>query len=756
MGTGNSKTITTHRDLSEATEYTSKSLDSLFLNEELGSGSGTWDTEIKALLDNYTLKSLFFTEDWVFILLDLLASEISDVDMKVARETFTEDGRNVITWLDNHPLNKLIEKPNKQMDYSTWMYLHVVEYCLMGNSIQWYAENLNQLHIIPAEQVFLDMNPDTNSLKRYVVHSHFGTQKTDSMAFSVEDIFHQRRPNPVSSWWGLSPFVPNAKALLFNRYTQDYLNSFYIKQATGQLALSLDKQVSEQAAMRLMRSFEQSYTGRRNQRRTMLLPKGVTVDQISQTIADQNIIEIVNQNREKIINILRIPKHALSLAEAGSLGSEEHKTALKFMWTSAIKPLMKKIAGAFTDFFQAKGLLAEDEKLLFDLSHIELLRDDSIRTADLAIKHLEFKTLNEVRRDLFDLPPLEGGDITPVPMPQKPNIEAAAQENDTEEISESDKSMETKDHPGDLNVKALMKKYGDWFSKNIKAIDETTKKTEKEMSEHMLGMFADMAKVSTQAFRKAFKDKKSAKTKAAEGSRRQLRKALNEAYKELDENYVEGYEKSLEPAMEAGYETNLESVFDDDLRDEIAKLGAARLEKRQAQLRSRGFDSWDMISDTTTGLITDVVDDGLSKGLSVDDIASDIVGAFAVFGLKRADTIATTESFTAVSLGKKNVLDDATSIVPDMLKVWVNVGDDRVRGNPGGKYPNSQADHWVLQGEIIAAKNRSGEDNTFSNGLRYPRDVRSNKPAHTVRCRCDMLMVRPQDLDQLSITRPGS
>jgi len=164
--------IVTHRDLTKDLDIKSKNLDQLFLNDSLGSGSGQWDTEIKALLDNFTLKSLFFTEDWVFILLDLVASEISDVDMKVARETFTDDGRNVIEWLDNHPLNELIQNPNPQMDYSTWMYLHVVEYDLMGNGIQWYAENLNQLHIIPAEQVFLDMNPNTNRLERYIVHPH--------------------------------------------------------------------------------------------------------------------------------------------------------------------------------------------------------------------------------------------------------------------------------------------------------------------------------------------------------------------------------------------------------------------------------------------------------------------------------------------------------------------------------------------------------------------------------------------------------
>lgn len=762
MGTSNNKTkVVRPESAMKELEKKTKNLDSQFLNDELGSGSGQWDAETKALMDNFTLKSLFFTEDWVFILLDLMASEISDVDMKVAKETFTRDGRNVVQWLDDHPLNKIIQKPNPQQDYSTWMYLHVVEYCLMGNAIQWFAENLNQLHIIPAEQIFLDVDPSSNELSRYVVHSQFGSHnKVEAMIFPPDQILHQRRPNPVSVLWGLSPFVPNAKALLFNRYTQDYLNAFYLKQATGQLALSLDKQVSEEAAMRLMRSFEHSYTGRRNARRTMLLPKGVTVDTISSTIADQNLIEVVNQNREKIMNILRIPKHALSLAENGSLGSEEFKISLKFMWTSSIKPTMKKIAATFTDYFQGKGMLAEDEKFMFDLSHIEILREDSIRTADLAIKHLEFKTLNEVRKDLFDLPPLEGGDETPNPMV-----------DETIEVAEGGSTggggggaggepipAEPDDkHMGDLNIKTLMTRFGNWFDLNQKQINENVEKTGADLETHMLAVFTDMARNSVKNFRSVFKDKKSygpQKLKAAEGSRARFKDRLNESFNELEEGYVDGYQDSLEPALDVGYKANLDSIFNDNVRERVEELGQRDAGKRQAQLRARGLDSFGSISDTTVDQVLKIVDQGVEDGSTVDAISTAIVAAFAAFGQKRAEKIASTESFTAVSLGKKAALDNATEIVPNMIKVWVNTGDEKVRGNPAGVYPKSKANHWRLQGEMRAAKSSDGKDTTFSNGLIYPRDVTSAKAEEVIRCRCDMLMVAPADLDSLSIARP--
>lgn len=370
-------------------------------------GTGLWDSEIKAFMDNRTLKSLFFTEDWVFIILDLIASEVSNSEMVVVKDEDVE-GRMRQVRVENHPIEPLLEQPNAWQDYSSWMYLHVIEYCLMGNAIQWYAEQTEQVIGVPADVIHMDFKD--GKLSRYLVHDN-GETTMGGLSFDVDDIMHQRRPNPSSLYWGLSPFIPNAKSILFNRYSQDYLNSFYLKGATPQMVLQMEKNASEDSALRMLRSFETSYTGRRNQRRTLVLPKGVKADAMSHSIGDQKLVDVVNSNMEKIINILRVPKHALSLAKAGSLGSEEHKMALKFMHTSSINPMKKKIAGSFTKFFQSKDLLKPGEKLIFDNSNVEVLKEDEIKRADLGKKQSAIKTLNEVRSDLYDLPPLQGGDV---------------------------------------------------------------------------------------------------------------------------------------------------------------------------------------------------------------------------------------------------------------------------------------------------------------------------------------------------------
>lgn len=79
-------------------------------------------------------------------------------------------------------------------------------------------------------------------------------------------------------------------------------------------------------------------------------------------------------------------------------------------------------------------------------------------------------------------------------------------------------------------------------------------------------------------------------------------------------------------------------------------------------------------------------------------------------------------------------MDDVSKVVPNLKKMWVNAGDERVRGNPGGLYPESKADHWILQGEV------KSYDKKFSNGLMFPRDP-SGEAHQNVNCRCGFIMI---------------
>ncbi len=707
-----------------------KSLDYGELTKE--SDYGVWDAEIKAAMDNRTLKGYFFNEDWVFIVLDLLCSEIANAQMLVYRK----DSDTEVTPLPNHPLSAMIENPNPWQDYSTWMYLHAVEVNLMGNGIQWFAENTMQMIILPADLIHLDF-ADSNTLKHYMVHSdgsHFiETGIIDSMVFSAEDILHQRRPNPSNMIWGLSPFIPNRKSILFNRYTQDYLNAFYLKGATPQMALHMEKNASEDSALRMLRSFEMSYTGRRNQRRTLVLPKGVKAESMSHSIGDQRLTDVSNMNLDKILNILRIPKHALSLAKAGSLGSEEHKMALKFFHTSAVNPQKKRIAGTFTQFFRDRGLLKNNEFFQFDNSNVEILKEDELKRADLAKKQMGVKTVNEIRADLYKLPPLSGGDVVILAPGQfageSPNLVITANPSmptpPEPEETEEDKQVEVD------SVKALLdNRYKEWWANNRKAIEDETNKKEEQILDLSLRLFATVAEEVVDIVKEVIR------TKDDEEDLRKIEREIERLFKELEEAYQRDYRNALRVTVDVGYQSNLEIIQNDDVRSAVAAIGTEGVNQRRAILEARGIATFANISKTSTEAIMRIVEDGLQRGLASTEIARQIVES-PVTGISssaRAQKIARTEVFTAISIGKLAVLEDTQKIVPGLKKAWITANDERVRDT----HISNQR-----QGPIDA-------DKKFSNGLKYPRDIEGSAK-EVINCRCDLLMIPPDDLSDLEL-----
>ena len=78
-------------------------------------GNGVWSQEIQAFLDSTTLKGLFYSEDWVFITIDLLANKISSQPMLVYQTTI-DDEQEVTEEDYTHPLSVLLQQPNEWQD----------------------------------------------------------------------------------------------------------------------------------------------------------------------------------------------------------------------------------------------------------------------------------------------------------------------------------------------------------------------------------------------------------------------------------------------------------------------------------------------------------------------------------------------------------------------------------------------------------------------------------------------------------------
>jgi len=726
-------------------------------------GGGVWDSEIKAFMEAQTLKGLFFNEDWVFMLLDLIAEAVASQPMIVKKVVGEEAGKVVEETVDNHPALTLLDQPNEFQEYSSFIYNYTVELDLMGNALVFYARNRQNLIIMPAESVNLRFNRQ-GKLEGYQVVNDLGRSETsESTFFPTKTVWHQRRPNPQSLYYGLSPFIPARKNILFNRYTQDWLNSFYLKGATPTLALSMEKNVDEKSALRFLRSFEMAYTGRRNMRRPLVLPKGVTTETLSPSVADQQLIELINKNRENIINILRVPKHALSLAESGSLGSDEHKQALKFFWSSAIIPTQKKIADHFTRNFRANQLLEEDERLEFDNSEVEVLRDDLMKKAELSEKLLNICTPNEIRKDLWDKEPIEGGDsLQSAQQPQNPFSFAAPtnpqqtepelepEEDETKALIDDDLILQNKDYREGV-VKALTDKYTDHLEvrakQNIEVIEGPGEKAVELWKEILEQWSKEAMKLVAKELRKAPSRQKAEDDEIPTKipSKRRLRKLLERDFTKAESKWLDFVIADFNSIADDSFDVQVAPITGKDNVASIAAIKERDAGNRRRILSARAGNAFSDISKTQIEAIMKLVEKGVEDQTPLRDIGKQIEERFDNIGEKRAQTIGRHEALTAVSIGKQAALEGVKEVIGEenLVKVWINLGDLRVRGNPSGLYPNSKADHWDIQGETREI------DEPFTNGLMYPRDLKSGDASEIIGCRCDFLMVPKEDIESL-------
>jgi len=254
---------------------------------------GNWRSEIDAIIDNVSLKNLYYSEPWIYIVVNIVARKISRQPLEIYREILS-NGALIKKPYENHSLIDLFDQPNEYEAYTNFMYKVGSELTLMGNSIIWRLKFHKQLILLPTEFVTIETDSSGKILYYQVnfgISDQFKSIFDGVIKIFPQDIIHIRLPHLNSMFFGLSPFIPGRKSALFDKYTKEFQLNFYLKQANPGPVLEMGETANEKQAMRLLKSMELNWTGRRNQRRTMILPKGVTAKNLQQTIAEQQLKE---------------------------------------------------------------------------------------------------------------------------------------------------------------------------------------------------------------------------------------------------------------------------------------------------------------------------------------------------------------------------------------------------------------------------------------------------------------------------------
>jgi HK97 family phage portal protein len=663
------------------------------------------------LSNKIMLKVLFYQVDWVYILVDLVAKEFASVTPLVYSKSIV-DGQETYEQNDAHPVKAILDNPQDDRDPNTFYYSIAADLILGGDSFAWFARGHKKFTFIPNQYVMIYADKYVANLAK-------------TIDISKQDMLRLKFPSlTFDTAYGLSPFVAGYGAVQFSKDCQDYLNAYFRKGALPQVILETEVAGNLETLKILKRTFDNEYMGKGKQRNTLVLPKGIKANVLDNKIADQQITQLMEYNREKIINLLHVPKHALSLQATGSLGSQEHKQALKYFWQSTIKSLHKKFVQALNEILEPELMGAIID---YDYRDVEILKDDLLEKADLATKMLTTKTINEIRQEIWELEPLAGGDALPSqgmqPAPQQAFQFAAPPSPPAFQLE-----------PGQKIFPEKHKLFPELKAKHDDIIFKQGENTYNEFLKFTEEFLIQQAQV-------AVKILKGEKAKFDEEA---FRKRLLKELLENEDAYQEGFVETLQPNLSRGYESQLALVFKAENREAIAALRARTASGEVAILKARALDTFAHLSETTTKKISTIVAESYAAGLSVNDITNNLIDKVSQLTPARARTIARTETLTAVSIGQAGALKNAQRVMPDAVKVWITADDERVRGRPGGLYEDASDDHWALHGTAVKINEK------FANGLSHPRDV-TGAPGQIINCRCSSSIISKEDLADFGV-----
>ena len=130
--------------------------------------------------------------------------------------------------------------------------------------------------------------------------------------------------------------------------------------------------------------------------------------------------------------------------------------------------------------------------------------------------------------------------------------------------------------------------------------------------------------------------------------------------------------------------------------------------------------------------IEEEITQGLRRGESFRDIGLRVTKELEG-DRKKTDRIVRTEAHRVQEQGKTEALDFASNQGIVMVKVWVTAEDDRVRGDPRGKYPDSIARHDLMHEKKVKYEEEFYNPKTGGRGP-YPGALGTAED--DINCRC--------------------
>lgn len=347
---------------------------------------------------------------------NVIAQTIGTLPLLLYRRTGTSKTR-----VDSDPLAELLRwKPNPYQTSTEWREQMIAHALLHGNA---YSEIIRAADGTVRELLVLD--PRAMQVERgaygptYRYQPAEGASRTFTVASPTEPpkILHLRGLS-TSGLVGRS-LVTDASDIIDTAHSaQVYGRTLLDNGATPALVLKHPQVLDEEAAARLKESWRAAYGGARKAGGIAVLEEGMSLDTLSMSNEDLQLLETRKFTRSEIAALFRVPAHMIGDMERSTFSNIEHQS-IEFV-QHCIRPWVVRFeqvlhATLLSDTPQQK------RSYFFEFQIDGLLRGDiqSRYQAYQVGRQAGFLSINDIRR-LENLDPVEGGDDYLEPLNMQP------------------------------------------------------------------------------------------------------------------------------------------------------------------------------------------------------------------------------------------------------------------------------------------------------------------------------------------------
>jgi HK97 family phage portal protein len=667
------------------------------------------------------IKATYSREPWVFAAATLIAKTLSTVPMKVYNKATGEE-------MPGHPLQLKINAGNRLADNLTINWCGVLDLILCGNFFRVFDAAYNEMMQVPADLVTLVLADDRKTIASIKIWNEQVGKYTISVPY--KQVIHHKFPNPYNPYYGMSLFTACARPIILDRFKNEFEMAFYLRGATNAGVIETTEDINKSRMERLMRTFEQVYTGKRNWWRTIFLPKGAKWVQSGLSMTEMQHLEGLRENRLTILATLGIPPSKVGLVQDVNRSTSDNQD--KDFWLNTIKPLAEFMAAGWNNSHLVK-VIYPNIVVKPDMSHVEVLRSTMKQKGEEAKTVEGYMTINEIRKEILGISELPSTDargnlfaveVRPAQVQAGPVTDPLQALIDGIDAAEGAPEAAPAEAPQELSNALLVFK-----AQAVENQEQIERKLSTSYTEGFSKYVDELLSITEQALR----------------SGQDVAKRLENSRKRLASVYINEVESTLVKALDRGFtfgNTQVKTLgslgqvnkanFSPTDRQAIEALKAEEANGQRKTLVKRAIESFVGFNETRTKQVLDIITEGVSNGETLENIAATLRSQYNEAYKDQAFTITRTEVLTAISQGVKWNHDVLGKVFSKTQKQWFSVGDL-------GSNPDAREQH-------VDFENLGAVDSDYQWGgvLSYPRDP-NGSASDNINCRCSMVTVIPDD-----------